>query len=311
MTRLQAYVTSEKIAADDYRVKIVCRNGDDISITEDDTGIILIQNGYAEYVSRQPINLTSFENHPYRSLLRILHHEILINIVGGQPLPNFLVYEKPWYRDAAMMAMVLYITGNIHLIEEWILNITNPFDRNNAGHEEPDNLGQLLYLISLTNNPSKHPLIPRILSEAEKVMHNDYLIGITDGQQHAVYQSKWYNYGLYRLDFDDALIVPDIGDSYAGLCWWDKEDINLPEGGHLANNKHYPYLSWAEAHFMQAPPPLHLAGQTFPLTWETKANQANHEGMRRIHIPYVTERTCKPHTWHAAEMFLYLYELES
>ena len=62
------------------------------------------------------------------------------------------------------------------------------------------------------------------------------------------------------------------------------------------------------AHFLGAPLPLHLTGQGYPLTWEAHASQADYEGMRRIDATFVGRQLCAPHTWHAAEMFLYLCE---
>jgi len=308
---LQVDTAGETIDAGNYTVTLQNKSGERIIIFEDETGIHLDRNGHPETLSKNPVRSPTFTGHPYGRLLRILHHEILINIVDGQPLPNFLVYDKPWYRDAAMMAMVLEKTGNAFLLHDWIRDLDNPFDRNNAGHEEPDNLGQLLFLISLIDNAASHPLIPRILEEAKMVTHNGHLTGLTDSGQHPVYQRKWMKLGLQRLGLQDDYQVPDVVDGYAGLCWWDKADIYLPEAGHLANNQHYPYLTWAEAHFLNAPPPLHLAGSSFPLTWEARASQADYQGMRCINPIYSTNRICMPHTWHAAEMFLYLIELDT
>jgi hypothetical protein len=46
------------------------------------------------------------------------------------------------------------------------------------------------------------------------------------------------------------------------------------------------------------------------LTWERHASQARYEGMARIHPEYVRSSLAAPHTWHAAEAFLYLLELK-
>jgi hypothetical protein len=62
--------------------------------------------------------------------------------------------------------------------------------------------------------------------------------------------------------------------------------------------------------------PSHLPGPAFdeakhdlyPLSWEAEASQAKYAGMTRIDPKYVERRLCAPHTWHAAEMFLYLLE---
>ena len=101
-------------------------------------------------------------------MLRVLHHEILINVINGLPMPNFLVYRKPWYRDGAMMAMVLQKTGNLEVIRDWILNLNEVFDRNNAGEIEADNPGQALFLLSLVAD-RKHPFVPKILETLKRV----------------------------------------------------------------------------------------------------------------------------------------------
>jgi len=72
------------------------------------------------------LNLPVFKDYAYDSVLKVLLHEILINIDNGLPLPNIMVYKKLWYRDATLMAMVLKETGNLRLIKDWILNIRDP-----------------------------------------------------------------------------------------------------------------------------------------------------------------------------------------
>ncbi len=191
--------SSEVIDAPAYTVSLQSGRRERITIREDESSIILKRDSYSEILDDSPVSLPSFRDHPYKHLLRILHHEILINIVDGQPLPNFLVYDKPWYRDGAMMAMVLEMTGNLDLLRGWIHFLEDPFDHNNAGHSEPDNLGQLLYLISLTGDGASHPLIPRILEEARKVTQNGHLTGLTDGRQHPIYQTKWMKFGLESI----------------------------------------------------------------------------------------------------------------
>ncbi len=53
---------------------------------------------------------------------------------------------------------------------------------------------------------------------------------------------------------------------------------------------------------------MHLLGNNFPLTWEAQASQAEYEGMNLISLQYAERQICAPHTWHAAEAFLYLIE---
>jgi hypothetical protein len=51
-----------------------------------------------------------------------------------------------------------------------------------------------------------------------------------------------------------------------------------------------------------------VSDRDYPLTWEAQASEAKYDGMRRVAGEYVKARTCAPHTWHAAEAFLYLLE---
>jgi hypothetical protein len=83
--------------------------------------------------------------------------------------------------------------------------------------------------------------------------------------------------------------------------------VGKPEGYH-ANRELYPYLTWAEAHFFGQTPPWQLAGPSYPLTWEAQASQADYDGMARISPKFTAAKLCMPHTWHAAEMFLYLID---
>jgi len=72
-------------------------------------------------------------------------------------------------------------------------------------------------------------------------------------------------------------------------------------------NDYYPYLGWAADHFhgLKRNP---VSNRDYPLTWEIRASQANYEGMRIIDSQYTVQRNATPHTWHAAEIFLYLME---
>jgi hypothetical protein len=50
----------------------------------------------------------------------------------------------------------------------------------------------------------------------------------------------------------------------------------------------------------------YLANRDYPLTWEQHASQARYEGMKIVAEEFVRQRLAAPHTWHAAEVFLYL-----
>ena len=302
---LQCDPAEETINAAACCVTIVTKQGHQIRIVEDDHGVRLEREGVQEVLTRSPVNLPTFAGRPYQNLLRILHHEILINIVGARPVPNFMVYPKPWCRDAAMMAMVLGRTGNIDLIRQWIKDLREPFDLNNQGHQEPDNLGQVLYLISLVSDAS-HPVVPCILDEVGRFRKDRHIVGLTDSAEHPVYQTRWLKYGLRSLGLPDPYVAPDVEDSYADLIWWDVEDRSDVRNDSVKKNALYPYLTWAQAHCLGEPPPLDLLGKTFPLTWECRASMADYSGMGVVDDAYVEAKTCAPHTWHAAEAFLYL-----
>ena len=99
-----------------------------------------------------------------------------------------------------------------------------------------------------------------------------------------------------------------MADGYSALFWMAYRDQHQPcEPFDSRDCALYPYLAWAEAHFQGGPPPWHLAGQDSPLTWEAQASEANYAGLSVIDPSLPAERCSAPHTWHAAEMFLYLW----
>lgn len=298
-------VAEERIEPSEYRVSLRTRYGDDILLFEDETGVWVEENGNRQLLTGSPVRLPRFDGHAKSGLLRTLHQEILINIVDGKPVPNLLVYRKPWYRDAAMMMFCLRETGNLGLVEEWVGGLRDPFDRNNAGHEEPDNLGQLLTMIAMVGD-AQHPLVSEILRTARRFTRDRHLMGSTDMGEHPVYQTKWMKYGLRALGLDDPYIVPRVADSYSSLFWMDFTDAHVPcprFGMRAVEN--YPYLGWAEAHFYGSEPPMCPEPDTYPLTWEAYASQANYAEMGLISPEYVERKIAAPHTWHAAEMFSY------
>lgn len=301
-------IISENIYPSEYRVVLELINGKTTIIWEDEVGVWVKENKKKTLLTEGHLRLPRFEENKYAPLLRILHHEILINIVNGKPLPNFFVYSKPWYRDAAMMCMCLNKTGNLHLVRRWILNLREPFDRNNSGICEPDNLGQALYMISLVSNAS-HPLVDAIRGIIPKFRKYNYITGLTDFREHPVYQTKWLKFGLRKLGLNDSFQIPRVFDDYSALFWMDYKEAHVPGPPFEEKvKKFYPYLAWAEAHFHGWPLPMEYSNTRYPLTWEAYASQAKYVGMALISQEYVSQKICMPHAWHAAEMFLYLLE---
>jgi len=298
--------SEDDIIPAEYTVCLSKADGEKVLLYEDEKGVFCEKDGERICLASGDINLPSFTGHPYCDELRILLHEVLYNITpDGKPLPNIFVYEKPWYRDSALIAMVLEKTGNLDLIRDFILSLESLYDRNNAGCEEPDNLGEALYLISCVSDAS-HPLVSALVKEAKRLWTKDGMPGVIDFSEHPVYSAKWLKYGLSRLELDHSWVeIPALPDSYSSLFWMDYRDSHV-EIAHREYDALYPYLWWAEQHFYGADvPDSYLTG--YPMTNETYASQANYEGIRVLSDDYAEQRNASPHTWHAAEMFLYLY----
>jgi hypothetical protein len=176
--------------------------------------------------------------------------------------------------------------------------------------EEADNLGQTLYLLSLFTDRN-HEAIKNVLEEIPKWQVEDhkskYIRGRSDFQEVPVYQTKWLIYGLNQLDIDHGFSIPLIPDRYSSLFWWDYKDYHI--SGEEWTDEKYPYIGWARDHFYSEKNGL-ISNRDYPLTWETEASQADYEGMRIISSDFVDKKIAAPHTWHAAEVFLYLYEFK-
>ena len=246
--------------------------------------------------------------------LRALHAELLTNLMPFGPVPDLWAYPRPWYRDAAMMLMCLERTGNLCLVEPWVMGLHKVWDRNNFGNAEPDNLGQIMYMLSLFG-ARKHPLVEEVLKAVAACQKGDHIVGITDGREHPVYQAKWLKYGLKSLGMDDCYRIPEVPDTYSSLFWMDYRAEHA-RGERFGQRQLalYPYLNWAEAHFCNEPMPEPLGELQPPLTREANASQAEYWRLEpladagAIPAENVANRVGMPHTWHAAEMFLYLIE---
>lgn len=295
-----------------YMVHLITTDNKKITIKEDSNAVWIYSKWKDEVVpgTNTRISLPEFGDLKYPRIMKVLHHEILINIVNGKPLPNFYVYNKPKRRDAAMMAMCLNYTGNLSLIKNWVINLNEPYDRYNGGEPEADNLGQSLYLISLFSNKN-HTLVSKILDEAKKIEVQEsfykYISGLTNSHPAPVYQNKWLKFGLKKLGIDnDEYSIPFIEDDYSALVWWDFRSFYKP-GMRDADKINFPYLGWARDHYhghFSSP----VSNYDYPLTWEKEAPSANYTGMNKIDAAFAIQKIAVPHSWHAAEMFLYLLE---
>ena len=114
---------------------------------------------------------------------------------------------------------------------------------------------------------------------------------------------------------EDRYKIPAVFDSYSALFWMDYRRQHV-DGERFSEKALalYPYLNWAEAHFHNAEPPESLDIQSPPLTREGAGSEADYWRLHSlaragvIPVRQAGDRMCRPHTWHAAEMFLYLIE---
>ena len=308
-------VEREKFLYDRYTVVIWTNDKKTYQLYENSYGVYLkdisngSDNGEKCITGGDFINLPDFEDYKYPEQLRILNHEILISFKNGKPVPNIYVYTNPWYRDGAMMAMCLEKTKNLHIMRDWALSVTDLYDRNNKGNCEPDNLGQLAFILSYFVDKN-YPVIERIVNEANRIMENGLLTGMTDYNHHEIYSTLWLKLAYKRLNIDTSSIkIPKEFDSYARMFWMDKSDVETTTPYANEYDEKYPYLSWARYHFNGDEPQRELLEVKYPMSWEIEASEAIYPDIAPLSEEYAKNKCGAPHSWHAAEMFLYLIEM--
>ncbi len=301
-------VEKEEFFFDEYRVVLTLKDGSTVEIYENCEGVYVNDT----CIASSRLNLPTFEEYKYQKHLKILLHEILISFnEKNEPVPNIYVYNKPWYRDGAMMALVLEKTGNIELLRKWAMSVTELYDRNNWGMSEPDNLGQLAFVLSFFVDKD-YPLINEIIEEAKRISVDGCLTGITDGNDHTIYSTLWLKYGLSKLNADTSFIkIPNKFDSYARMFWMDRSDVERETYFENKYDKLYPYLTWAVMHFENEEIDNELLDIQYPMTWEIEASQAKYDKITSLSENYAKNKCGAPHSWHAAEMFMYLIEFKN
>jgi hypothetical protein len=126
-------VEEEVISPAEYTVGIKTKGGKFMFVTEDEEAVWVEADGEKKALSKGPVTLPDFNGRKHRLVLRVLHQELLVNVLDGKPLPSLFVYDKPSYRDGAMMAMAFEKTNSLPVVKEWMLGLREPFDRNNKG----------------------------------------------------------------------------------------------------------------------------------------------------------------------------------
>ena len=307
-------VKREKFLYDRYMVVIWTNDGKTYLIKENSYGAYLSDiSGEDEkrilvLCESDYINLPDFEDYEHPEQLRILHQEILVSFLGDLPVPNIYTYKKPWYRDSAMMALVLERTKNLHLLRPWALSVKSLYDKNNKGNCEPDNLGQLAFVLSFFVDKN-YPLIAEIYNEAERITENGLLTGLTDYGHHEIYSTLWLKYAFDKLGIRaDFFKIPMEFDRYARMFWMDKSEVETDTPFKNEYDVLYPYLSWATYHFNGDEINNDLLKIKYPMSWEIKASEANYDLIAPLSEEYAKNKCSAPHSWHAAEMFMYLIE---
>ena len=225
-------VKREVIVPPDYAVHLETEDGKAVVLREDAEAVWLEEGAQRTALAntKSPVKLPDFAGRKFPRVLRVLHQELLVNIMEAGPVPNLFVYAKPWYRDGAMVALALKETGNLDLLKPWILGLREPYDRNNNGETEADNLGQALFLVSLVAD-TNHPLVAKVLAEVPRFEKQDtagkFILGRSDFADHPVYQTKWLKFGLRSLGLPDDYIIPKVADSYGALFWMDFRDQHV------------------------------------------------------------------------------------
>lgn len=303
-------VKSSEIIPNIYTVIIEDMNGNFIKLYEDEKGVHCSVNGNDVIVSgtNNYLNLYKFEGEKYQNIKKVLYSEILFNIKNSVIYPNILVYDMPWYRDAALATMVLKYTNNLDLITNWVNNIRDIYDYQNKGVKEPDNLGELLYILS-TQKDKNEQLINKIIKEAESIAKKNpkgyYLTGLTDYSSHSIYQSLWYKLGITSNNKKYNFITSNEEDGYAQLAWW--SDNIVDENILASENPYFPYLSLATYHKV-GKGTITLNGSIYPLSWERGASEAKYQNMKIVGDYYADNAISPLHVWTASELLLLILD---
>lgn len=303
-------IEERMIIPNEYSVIIQTSNNDYIKIYEDNNGVHYNKNGKDSIIkgTNTKINLYTFDNQEYKNIKKTLYGEILFNIKDSTIYPNILVYDKPWYRDAALAAMVLKQTNNSDLIKDWVNNITEIYDKQNNGIEEPDNLGELLYIIS-TQEEKNYELVYDIIEEANRILKSNpngyYIYGKTDYQDEYLYQNLWYKLGLESLGINFAFNIDGLSDNYSPSAWW--SDYKIDSSFKYDASVEYPYLTTAYRHKLGYGS-LVTNNALYPLSWEQAASSANYEKMKVVNREFIYSKISPVHTWAASEMLLFVLD---
>lgn len=290
-----------------YTVIVETKDNKFITIKETEDGVFY--NDKVLKGTNTKINLYDFSNQKYSNMKKVLYGEILFNIKDSKIYPNIVVYKDAWYRDAALTSMVLKKTNNTNQISDWVSSIDSIYDKQNNGVEEPDNLGELLYILS-TQKEIRYDLVERIEKEAYRLAESNpngyYIYGKTDFGDQFLYQNLWYKLGIesigktYPFDLNS---IPE--DSYSKMAWW--SNYETKDKTPYNSEKNYPYLSYAAVHKLGSGT-IPINRSLYPLSWESLASSADYNNYSST-MPGMTQQVSSPlHSWSASELLLLLLD---
>ena len=253
-----------------------------------------------------PMKLYTFENQKYQNIKKVLYGEILFNIENGKVYSNIFLDKNPSYHTAAITSMVLKETNNMDLLEEWIHSITKLYD---SKKQEPDNLGELLYLIS-TQEEKNEELISKIEQEAERIAKENpngyYLYGLTDKEEHDLYQNLWYKLGIEAVGKNYHFDLKEIKeDSYAKTAWWSSVEIKDKKSSLEINAN--PANSYAERHKLKEGTII-LNQNLYALSWDIRTKKTKSTRLKEYNLYMARPNIFALDSLSAAELILLLEE---
>ena len=78
------------IVPSEYLVHLELENDKSVDIQENTQGVYIYENGMQIIMAESFLSLPNFSDKKFGPILRVLHHEVLMNVDEGVPVPNFI-----------------------------------------------------------------------------------------------------------------------------------------------------------------------------------------------------------------------------